>query len=144
MSTTAELLQRYSTFEYILLGDLRDLLEEPADEFTGKWLLAVLDSLVQTLPVSLELQELDGYLSPVTERYPSWSPQVENLHRRQAALFEKLRLLRDRIASNDSFDNEAAVVRRELREWMLSCIAQRRSENRLLQTAMNLDVGTGD
>jgi hypothetical protein len=144
MSTTAELLQKYSTFEYILLGDLRDLLEEPEDEFTGKWLLAVLDSLVQTLPVELELQELDGYLSPVTDKYPSWTPRVEMLHRKQADLFETLRLLRDRIASNTSFHEVAAVVRLELRDWMLCCIAQRRSETRLLQTAMNLDVGAGD
>lgn len=144
MATTAQLLQKYATFEHILLGDLRDLLEEPPDEHTPHWLLAVLDALLQTRPIEMELQAQDGYLSPVLEKYPSWSPQVDSLYRRHIELSEKLRLLRDRIGNKQPFAETARELRRDLRDWMLSVIGQHRSEAHLLQMAMTLDVGAGD
>lgn len=144
MATTAELLQKYATFEHILLGDLRDLLEEPADEHTPHWLLAVLDALLQTRPIEMELQEQDGYLSTVLEKYPSWTPQVESLYRRHSELNDKLRVLRDRIGSRQPFVEVAREVRRDLHDWMLSVIGHHRSEAHLLQVAMTLDVGAGD
>jgi len=66
------LLEDYAAMEYILLSDLRDLLEEPADDMTRKWLRAVLDALLKTLPWELELQDAGGYLSEVLEQYPNW------------------------------------------------------------------------
>ncbi len=48
--TSRELLEEYATVEYILLGDLPDLLEEPADEMTRQRLRAVQDTFLQTLP----------------------------------------------------------------------------------------------
>ena len=144
MPTTIQLSQKYATFEHILLGDLRDLLEETPDEHTPHWLLAVLDALLQTRPVELELHEQDGYLSTVLEKYPSWTPQVETLHRRHTELSEKLRVMRDRVGGGQSFTEIARELRRDLREWMLSAIGQHRSESHLLQMAMTLDVGAGD
>ena len=61
----SDLLEEYSTLEYILLGDLRDLLYEPPDEETCRWLLAVLDALLETLPREFDLKQQDGYLMEV-------------------------------------------------------------------------------
>src|SRR5579872_2956860 len=61
----AQLLDHYSSLEYILLGDLRDLLEEPVDDESRKWLLAVLDTLLDTLPREFDLEDEDGYMSEV-------------------------------------------------------------------------------
>jgi hypothetical protein len=69
----ARLLNRYSTLEYILLGDLRDLLEEPPDEETRRWLVAVLDALVKTLPREFDLEDEDGYMSDATPTGPARS-----------------------------------------------------------------------
>jgi hypothetical protein len=140
----ARLLEQYSSLEYILLGDLRDILEEPADDESRKWLLAVLDTLLETLPREFVLEDEDGYMAEVLERYPSWSPQVDRLHRDHDQLFLKLKELRGRIECNIWIAPIATEVRRDLREWILTLIAHNRGETRLMQTAMNLEVGTGD
>lgn len=141
---SASLLERYTSLEYILLGDLRDLLEEPADKENRRWLLAVLDALLETLPVEFDLEDEDGYMAEVLERFPSWSGAVERLHRDHDALFARLKELRGRIERGNWISPVADVVRRELRDWMLSLNAHRRGETRLMQTAMNLEIGSGD
>jgi hypothetical protein len=138
------LLEQYSSLEYILLGDLRDILEESPDDESRKWLLAVLDALLETLPREFDLEDEDGYMSEVLERYPSWSIQVDRLHRDHDQLFCKLKELRGRIERDIWVAPIANEVRRDLRDWILKLIAHNRSETRLMQTAMNLEVGTGD
>ena len=140
----AQLLERYTSLEYILLGDLRDLLEDPVDGENRRWLLAVLDALLETLPVEFELEDEDGYMIEVLERFPSWSGAVERLHRDHDALFQRLKELRGRIDHDDWLAPVANIVRGELRDWMLRLVAHHRSENRMIQTAMNLEVGAGD
>jgi hypothetical protein len=143
-SRDARLLDQYSSLEYILLGDLRDVLEEPADRESRRWLVAILDALLETLPREFDLEDADGYMAEVLERYPNWSAQVERLHRDHDLLFFKLKELRGRIERDTWIAPIASEVRRDLREWILKLIAHNRSENRLVQTAMNLEVGTGD
>ncbi len=138
------LLEQYSSLEYILLGDLRDVLEESPDNESRKWLLAVLDTLLETLPREFFLEEEDGYMAEVLERYPSWSAQVDRLHRDHDQLFSKLKELRGRIERNIWVAPLATEVRRDLRDWILKLIAHHRGETRLVQTAMNLEVGAGD
>ncbi len=137
-------LQRSATLEYILLGDLRDLLEEPANEETCRWLSAVLDALLDTLPREFDLEEQGGYLSVVLEEFPNWSPQVEQLQEEHYILFAKLKNLRKRVSQRSSFAAIADELRVDLHEWMRMLIAHHRHENRLLQTAINLEVGAGD
>jgi hypothetical protein len=138
------LLEHYSSLEYILLGDLRDILEERPDDESRKWLLAVLDALLETLPREFDLEEEDGYMAEVLERYPSWSPQVIRLRNDHDHLFSKLKELRGRVERNIWISPIANEVRRDLRDWILKLIAHNRGETRLIQTAMNLEVGTGD
>ena len=66
-------------FEYILIGDLRDLLDDAPSEETRRWTLAVLDALLDTLPKEFALKSQDGYLSDVLDEYPSWDNAVERL-----------------------------------------------------------------
>lgn len=137
-------LQKYSTIEYILLGDLRELLEEPADEENRRWLLAILDSLADMLPREFQLKESGGYLQEVLDEFPSWSAQVDELHHQQHTLYARLRELRWRLAHSASYVGTADQLRCELRDWMAALTAHHRHENRMLQTALNLEVGTGD
>ena len=138
------LLEDYAALEYILLGDLRDLLEEPADDMTRKWLRAVLDALLETLPREFELQDAGGYLSEVLEQYPNWYNQVDLLHQEQQALYANLRRLREQVACEVPFAEVADQVRRDLCDWMASLTAHHRHERRIIQTAFNLEVGVGD
>ncbi|MBI3861389.1 MAG: hypothetical protein HY290_05795 [Planctomycetia bacterium] len=143
-SRDARLLDHYSSLEYILLGDLRDVLEERPDRESRRWLIAVLDALLETLPREFDLEDADGYMSEVLERYPSWSTQVDRLHSEHDQLFAKLKELRGRVECDTWIAPIANEVRRDIREWTLKLIAHRRGETRLVQTAMNLEVGTGD
>lgn len=137
-------LEDYAAFEYILLGDLGDLLEEPADKHTRRWLIAVLDALVDTLPREFQLKASSGYLSEVLDEYPSWYRHVENLRAEHEELYANLRELREQIVLQEDFNEVAERVRYDLRDWMARLTAHHRHENRLIQTAMNLEVGTGD
>lgn len=140
-----EVLEEYATLEYILLGDLRDLLEEKPDEVTCRWLRAVIDALLETLPREMELQEQNGgYMAEVLAEYPNWYEQVDQLQREKQRIFVKLRHLRARIAEQISFDAIAGEIRSDLREWMAALVAHQRHERRIVQSAFNLDVGTGD
>ena len=59
-------------------------------------------------------------------------------------MFSKLKELRGRVERDAWLGPIANEVRHDLRDWILKLIAHRRSETRLMQTAMNLEVGTGD
>jgi hypothetical protein len=139
-----ESLEDYTALEYILLGDLRDLLEEPADQFTRRWLVAVLDALLDTLPREMALKESSGYLNEVLDEYPSWYRHVEDLQNEQRLLVLSLQALRDRLDSAGPYERDADRVNSTVRQWMNRLQAHRRHETRLLQTAMNLECGCGD
>ena len=139
-----QLIAECTALEYILLGDLRDLLEEKPDRHTTKWLVAVLDELLATLPRELRLRQRGGYLTEVLEQYPSWHCHVERLRQEKHALYGKLLSLRQRMIQHESLSEIAQIVRRDLRDWMTSFAAHHRHERRLLQEAFTLEVGVGD
>lgn len=137
-------LHRYATLEYLLLGDLRELLEEPADPENCRWLVVLLDALLDTLPCEFALEEEGGYMNEVLEEYPSWHRQVVGLQSEHEALYSRLQEVRRHVAGQVPLNGIADVVRRDLQDWMNSLIAHNRHETRLIQTAVNLEVGTGD
>ena len=135
----------YMALEYILLGDLRDLLEESkTDEQTSRWIAAVLDALLEAMPREMELKSEGGYLQPVLEQFPNWAGLIGDLAREKQMLFEKLYELRLQIHSPDTFILLAQEVRLDLQEWMTLWAAHLRHERRLVQSAFTLDVGCGD
>ncbi len=131
-------------FEHILLGDLRDLLEEVVDEQTHRWLVAVLDALLETLPREQHLKGNEGYLQEVLDEYPSWYRHVESLRVEHEDLYRNLRQLRDTIVQRETLEEVVDCVRNDLQDWMTRLVAHHRHETRLIQTAINLEVGTGD
>lgn len=143
-STVTYLHEDYAALEYILLGDLRDLLDEPITDETTRWLKAVLDVLLETLPRATDLEDNRDCLDEVLQRFPSWYPQVDRMRKGHRMLFTNLRKLRNRIACQKPVEDVAQELQRELHEWLTSLVAHHRHENRLLLTAMNLEVGAGD
>lgn len=133
-----------AALEYILLGDLRDLLEEEPSEQTSKWLVAVLDALIDTLPRELAIKSRDGYLEDVLEAHPNWEAQVQQLHAEYKLLCVRLEAFRDQLVSRTPYASIAAQLREDLSEWMAALQNHHRQETQLLQTAVNLEVGGGD
>ncbi len=137
----------YVALEYILLGDLRDLLEEAeSDEQTTRWVVAVLDALLEMLPHEIELKSEGGYLQEVLEQYPNWAGLVGELASEKQALFEKLGELRFQLHCPHSIEVQVleTELRCDLREWMTLWTAHLRHERRMMQSAFTLDVGCGD
>ena len=95
--------------EHLLLGDLRQILEEPAGPHTSSWLIAILDML---LVCRVEVCPANETLATVpVDRY-----QPRNLE--SGSLMEKLRRLRDRVAHRSVHTALANEIREELREVM--------------------------
>ena len=143
-SSSSESLKRYTELEYILVGDLRDILEDPIDDDNLRWILAVLDALLDTLPVEFELKRQGGYLREVLERHPNWLCHVTTLESQHRRLCRKLRELRNRLDDPAEVQTAAQQLKSELNEWTDGFEAHNKQEVQLLQTAMNLEVGVGD
>lgn len=138
------LLEQYRTLEYILLGDLRDLLEEPPDEQNRRWLRAILHALLDTLPRDFALRQQGGYLAEVVDRHPNWCGLVDGLQEEKRHLYERLQQLHARLLHHAGYSSIARQLRGELRDWMNHLIAHQRHERRLVQSAFNTEVGVGD
>lgn len=90
---------------YLLLGDLRLLLEEPAEVSTHRWLVSILDYLL-ACPVRLE-SVIPGHDSPGLP-----------FDRDDALFYGKLQRLRDRIAHHKPYAILANEVRCDLRNML--------------------------
>ena len=93
----ARKLERYTSLEYILLGDLRDILEERPDDESRRWLLAVSDhdvGWVDGRPVRLlwfaretEFWSTELYLPGDVREFPD-EVLVEHLDRAQEGWYQ--------------------------------------------------------
>ncbi len=140
----AESLRRISELEYILIGDLRDLLESPIDEQNLRWISAVLDALLETLPKQFELKQKAGFSQEILDVHPNWECHVTSLAVEHEQMCDRLRQLRRELPNAVRTESLAKTLRMELKAWMQAFIAWNRRESRLLQTAVNLEVGCGD
>lgn len=136
-------LRQCSELEYLLLGDLREMLEEPLTYRSRKWMLAVLDVLLDTLPREHRLMSTDGYLSEVLQEFPNWSGRVEQLESQHYSLYDRLWDLRDELEIDELDHHDVAELRYSLQEWMEQLLDHRQRESRLLLAAVNTDIGGG-
>ena len=139
--TSCDAYARSSVLEYLLIGDLRDLLEESPDNETRRWLLAVLEELLNLLPNEFEYEDQGGYLAEVCEQNPNLSNMVERLHREHQDLYCNLLDLRNRISSEQSFDFIADEVKPKLARWIEAAQRHRESEQQLVVAAYDTTFG---
>lgn len=141
ISTLAEC----NEFQYLLMGDLQDLLGETQDETNRKWLLAILDVMVQLMPRERHLHdEAGGYLSEVLDEFPGWSRQVLKLHLKKLQLDYLLRDFRDRIRRESSWVAIADQLVCEIRDWTKLFTQLHKAESKLMMEVLLTDIGTGD
>lgn len=99
-------------FEYLLLGDLRLLLEEQVGPETNRWLLATLDMILASRPRAAQ-----AVATPVLVRH-LWEDEAERNWPERANVYEKLQRLRDRIAHRAPYALLANEIRCDLAETM--------------------------
>ncbi len=143
-ATAERPLKDYAVLEYLLLGDLRDLLEEGVNAQNSRWIVAVLDGLLEALPNAFRIKTEGGFLEDVLLDHPHWEPHVYRLEMEYEGLCQQLDELRGRILSGSSVTQVTELLRLELMEWMNALQAYHRHERRIVQTAINLEVGCGD
>ena len=139
--TSHDAYARSSVLEYLLIGDLRDLLEESPDNETRRWLLAVLEELLNLLPNEFEYEDQGGYLAEVCDQNPNLSNTVDRLHREHEGLYFSLLELRNRIADEQSFEFIAEEMKPKLRRWIEAAQRHRESEQQLVVAAYDTSFG---
>jgi hypothetical protein len=101
-----------AVFEYLLLGDLRLLLEEPIGPETNRWLLATLDMILASRP-----RPSHTTVASMLMRSP-WDDETERFSQERSTLYEKLQRLRDRIAHRAPYALLANEIRCDLTDLM--------------------------
>ncbi|MCA9062031.1 MAG: hypothetical protein KDA96_03205 [Planctomycetaceae bacterium] len=140
--TVVSTAEECAELEYLLLGDLQELMEEPPDETNRRWLLAVLDTLVEISDRHVRLQDQgDGYLSEVLTEFPNWDRKIERLRERKLRVNDSVRELRNRIQARQDLNPVASRIRVEVKDWVCEFKEQRRHEIQLMQTAFNWEIG---
>lgn len=140
---SAAQLRRWTELDYLLLGDLREMLEEPLSPQSRKWMLSVLDVLLDNLPREHRLKSVDGYLNEVLTEFPNWSGHVDRLESQHYELYDRLSDLRDDLEVDTLETQSVQGLRYSLEEWMLALMNHRLQETNLLLAAVNTDIGGG-
>ena len=129
---------------YILIGDVRDVLEEPPSDENRHWLSVLLDTLLETVPEEFSLKSDGGYMSDVLDEFPHWDTRVSDLEDHYFSLYLQLRRLREQLRLRVTYEETAESLRDDLSAWIASFQEYRSEERDLVQTAVNLTVGAGD
>ena len=108
------------TLEYLLLGDLTDLLSESYDEENRRWILVVLDGLLNAIPAEKRRERF----SKLRAAYPDCPGMLHSLTQLESehdAMIYQLQRLRNRVAWRLSLlDVVAAEVVRDLKRWLVT------------------------
>ncbi len=137
-------LKQLGELEVLLIGDLRDVLEEEANEQNRKWLLAIVEVLARTIPREFYLREKGGYLRDVVDCCPEVDQEVQALLEEHQTLRDRLDQLRNKLQRLRPFRTQAAALKYELAEWMNKLEQHNQKEGKLVHCAYSQDMGVGD
>jgi hypothetical protein len=141
---SAASLRECNELQYILLGDLREMLDEPLTPLARRWMAAVVDTLLEMIPREHRLKSANGYLAEVLTEFPNWASRVDKLEAQHFGLFDRLSDLRDELDQEASDGAAVRALTFSLQEWMEAYAEHRRHESALLLDAVNVEIGGGD
>jgi hypothetical protein len=119
------------TLEYLLLGDLADLLSEEYDEENRKWIQVVLEGLLDAIPAENRTDRFHRLRDAYPDS-PGLQLSLRQLEFEHDAMMLQLRKLRDRVAWRFSLmDVLAAEVVEDLKRWLISFQSFCQREHRL-------------
>lgn len=137
-------LQQLSELEYILLGDLRDVLEEESTEQNRRWLAAIVGALMNTLPREFALRSAGGYHEELVLRSPRADQEVRSLEQEQDSLAEQLSVMNAQLHDPVRFRQNAENLKQNLAAWSARLKQHNLAEERLVQEVYLSDLGGGD
>lgn len=137
-------LKQLSELEYILVGDLREVLEEESNDQNRKWLLVLVEALLKTLPREFALRERGGYMREVLLLSPELDPLVQQLKEEHDSLYRELDELAEALRCSKVFQKQAGALKERLAKWSDNLSAHNHSEEMVVFQAYQQDLGGGD
>lgn len=137
---------------WLLVGDIADILDDGLDSENLRWLLPVLESLVNVMRNDEQRDAGDEYLREVLDVSPNLFDQVDALHRFRSELLRELVSLVDWVRQapplQSSSESLQPALSRTLNARMLSWVDRMtthyRDERELCQAVWYMELGDGD
>ena len=130
-----------NALEYLLLGDLRELLEEPETAQTRHALPVLLNGLLDNRLHHSQLKGNGACLSDVLEKWPNRQSDIDLLRCEKATCYSALETLRSQILRGLPSATITNQLRHDVQHVLRLVVAIHQHETRPVQTAFNFDVG---
>lgn len=130
-----------ATLSWLLVGDIREMLQDHLDEEALLWLRPILDALIEAMREQAQLEETPGYYDDVLASFPHWSPVVDRIHAEQATLCQSLETLRHTIDRDLPFRRLADELEVDLSDWVSLMTAHSDRERELRQEVYYTEIG---
>jgi hypothetical protein len=137
----AKSLKSCCDLEYLLIGDLRQLLRERIPPKNQIELQLVLRRLLQNLPEVTRRSSTNGYMASVLEKCPRLHRQIKTLQTANLDCLDALKVLSDSVECESIFKDDTAETDRRLGAWIDSFGRMRSRESQLLLDAFTVDIG---
>lgn len=103
-----------------------------------------LSDLAALLKSHFAREEETGYFTDIVETAPRLGSQVDAVQSEHDHLLQRLEKLDERIAISNELVTNYEAIRRDIGEFLDACHEHETRENRLVQDAYLVDIGTGD
>ena len=133
--------QQCITLTWLLVGDIREMLQDHLDEEAIRWLKPILDALILAMCEQTELTNEEGWYDDLLGSFPHLVSRVARLENEQTELCKSLRNLRREIEQDLPLDRLVVQIERELSDWVNLMIEHSRREAALLQGAWYSEFG---
>jgi hypothetical protein len=133
--------QQCTTLTWLLVGDIREMLQDHLDEEAIRWLKPILDALIDAMREQSELTNREGWYDDLLGEFPHFVSRVARIEAEQSELCKSLRELRNGIERDLPLDRLAAEIESELSNWVDLMIKHTRREAALLQDVWYTEIG---
>jgi hypothetical protein len=133
--------QQCTTLTWLLVGDIREMLQDHLDDEAIRWLKPVLDALITAMCKQSESLSSDGLYDDLLGTFPHLIARVAGIEAEQNELCRSLRELRNGIERDIPLQRLAAELEAGLSDWVHLMTRHSRRESVLLQEAWYTEIG---
>lgn len=129
-----------STLIWLLVGDIREMLQDRLDADAVRWLRPLLDTLADAMECDCDAGS-DNWYTEMLEPFPEWSSQIEGMRREQRSLCRSLKTLRSHMELDLPLTTAAAELEADLSAWVGRMLDHSRRQGRLMQDVWFTETG---
>jgi len=133
--------QQCTTLTWLLVGDIREMLQDHLDEEAIRWLGPILDALIGAMSQQSEQNSREGWYDDLIGSFPHLISRVAMIEAEQTELCRSLRELRQRIEQDMPISRLAAEIERDLCRWIDLMVRHSRREAVLMQDVWYTEIG---